>query len=71
MLTVLGLACSHFCVGNLALSRALGDFEYKKNLSLSPETQIITCDPDIAEHDIDEEDEFLVLACDGMLHPLL
>lgn len=51
--------------GNLALSRAIGDFEFKKNQNLPPEKQIITSDPDITIHDIDEEDEFLVLACDG------
>ncbi|KAK0503893.1 PP2C-domain-containing protein [Armillaria luteobubalina] len=52
--------------GNLALSRALGDFEFKKNYSLSPEKQIITADPDVTCHEITEEDEFLVLACDGI-----
>jgi len=52
--------------GNLALSRAIGDFEFKKNFSLAPEHQIITADPDIITHDITEDDEFLVLACDGM-----
>ncbi|EJU03102.1 PP2C-domain-containing protein [Dacryopinax primogenitus] len=52
--------------GNLALSRALGDFEYKKNLSLAPERQIVTSDPDIMSHEISEEDEFIVLACDGI-----
>jgi serine/threonine protein phosphatase PrpC len=51
--------------GNLALSRALGDFEFKKNYSLSPEKQIITADPDITVHEITEDDEFLVVACDG------
>lgn len=52
--------------GNLALSRALGDFEFKKNYSLSPEAQIITADPDVTCHEITEEDEFLVVACDGI-----
>ncbi|KAF8517426.1 PP2C-domain-containing protein [Hysterangium stoloniferum] len=52
--------------GNLALSRAIGDFEFKKNYSLSPERQIITADPDIIQHDITEEDEFIVIACDGI-----
>ncbi|KAJ7600524.1 phosphatase 2C-like domain-containing protein [Mycena floridula] len=52
--------------GNLALSRALGDFDFKKNYSMTPETQIITADPDITCHTITEEDEFLVLACDGI-----
>lgn len=49
----------------MALSRAIGDFEFKKNWALSPERQIITADPDITIHDLTDEDEFLVLACDG------
>ena len=53
-------------LGNLALSRALGDFEFKKNYSLGPEQQIITANPDITHHEIGEDDEFLVLACDGV-----
>ncbi|KDR84393.1 hypothetical protein GALMADRAFT_237240 [Galerina marginata CBS 339.88] len=51
---------------DLALSRALGDFKYKKNASLGPEAQIITANPDVTCHQITEEDEFLVLACDGI-----
>lgn len=54
--------------GNLSLSRAIGDFEFKKDYSLEPEKQIITSNPDIMEHAISEEDEFLVIACDGMKH---
>jgi protein phosphatase 2C family protein 2/3 len=53
--------------GNLALSRALGDFEFKKSADLLPEHQIVTAYPDVVVHDISEDDEFLVLACDGML----
>ncbi|KAL1950327.1 hypothetical protein VTO73DRAFT_5451 [Trametes versicolor] len=52
--------------GNLALARALGDFDYKKNASLRPEAQIITSDPEIMEHQITEEDEFIIIACDGI-----
>jgi protein phosphatase 2C family protein 2/3 len=52
--------------GNLALARALGDFEFKKNYSLTPDKQIITSNPDITVHDITEDDEFFVLACDGI-----
>ncbi|KAF9533253.1 phosphatase 2C-like domain-containing protein [Crepidotus variabilis] len=52
--------------GNLALSRALGDFEFKKNYSLGPEAQIITANPDVTCHEITEEDEFLIIACDGI-----
>jgi len=51
--------------GNLALSRAIGDFEFKKSAELPPESQIVTAYPDVLEHDITEDDEFLVVACDG------
>lgn len=53
--------------GNLALSRALGDFEFKSNSELPPEEQIVTCVPDVIEHNLNyDEDEFVVLACDGI-----
>ncbi|KAI7857112.1 phosphatase 2C-like domain-containing protein [Circinella umbellata] len=52
--------------GNLALSRAIGDFEFKQNPQLPPEEQIVTCDPDIIEHTMTKDDEFLILACDGI-----
>ena len=51
--------------GNLALSRAIGDFEFKKGAELPPESQIVTAFPDVEEHELTDEDEFLVLACDG------
>ncbi|KAH3902620.1 type 2C protein phosphatase PTC2 SCDLUD_000200 [Saccharomycodes ludwigii] len=53
--------------GNLALSRAIGDFEFKQNADLPPEEQIVTVYPDILEHSINpEQDEFVILACDGI-----
>lgn len=52
--------------GNLALSRAIGDFEFKKSAELPPEQQIVTAFPDVEIHDISEDDEFLVIACDGI-----
>lgn len=52
--------------GNLALSRAIGDFEFKKNKDLPAEQQIVTANPDVTEHKITEDDEFLVVACDGI-----
>jgi len=52
--------------GNLALSRAIGDFEFKKSAELPPENQIVTAFPDVEVHDITEDDEFLVIACDGI-----
>lgn len=51
--------------GNLALSRAIGDFEFKKGFDLPPESQIVTAYPDVKVHELTDEDEFLVLACDG------
>ncbi|KAH9828356.1 Protein phosphatase 2C 2 [Teratosphaeria destructans] len=52
--------------GNLALSRAIGDFEFKKSADLPPEQQIVTAFPDVTVHEITEDDEFLVIACDGI-----
>ncbi|GJJ68920.1 protein phosphatase PTC2/3 [Entomortierella parvispora] len=52
--------------GNLALSRALGDFEFKTNATLGPDDQIVTANPVIVEHKITSDDEFLILACDGI-----
>ncbi|EZF29893.1 phosphatase 2C homolog 3, partial [Trichophyton mentagrophytes] len=52
--------------GNLALSRALGDFEFKRAADLSPEQQIVTANPDVTTHEVTEDDEFLVIACDGI-----
>jgi len=56
--------------GNLALSRAIGDFEFKKSADLSPEQQIVTAFPDVITHEITDDDEFLVIACDGMYSDL-
>ena len=53
--------------GNLALSRALGDFEFKSKKDLSHYEQVVTCVPDIIEHRINyDNDEFVILACDGI-----
>ena len=56
--------------GNLALSRAIGDFEFKKSAELAPEQQIVTAYPDVMVHDLADDDEFLVIACDGTIPPL-
>jgi protein phosphatase 2C family protein 2/3 len=52
--------------GNLALSRAIGDFEFKKSAELAPEQQIVTAYPDVVAHELSDDDEFLVVACDGI-----
>lgn len=53
--------------GNLALSRGIGDFEFKDAKSLPAEEQAVTALPDVLEHKLDtNHDEFIVLACDGI-----
>lgn len=52
--------------GALALSRALGDFEYKKNKQLSWKEQAVTAFPDCRIEPIDAQTQFVILACDGI-----
>ncbi|KAI5950988.1 PTC2 [Candida jiufengensis] len=53
--------------GNLALSRGIGDFDFKKNPDLPAEEQCVTALPDVLNHTIDyNNDEFIILACDGI-----
>lgn len=53
--------------GLLAVSRALGDYEYKKVEGRGPCEQLVSPEPEIFVRDRDDEqDEFLVLACDGI-----
>ncbi|CAH8832337.1 unnamed protein product [Trichobilharzia szidati] len=53
--------------GNLALSRAFGDFVFKRNPRQSAENQIVTANPDVYVRRISaEDDEFIVLCCDGI-----
>ncbi|XP_048509955.1 protein phosphatase 1B isoform X2 [Athalia rosae] len=53
--------------GSLAVSRALGDYEYKKVKGRGPCEQLVSPEPEIFLRDRDDaNDEFLVLACDGI-----
>ena len=52
--------------GNLALSRAIGDFSFKDAEHLSPENQAVTCLPDITVRDRTKDDMFIMVACDGI-----
>mmetsp|Transcript_673 Transcript_673/g.747 ORF Transcript_673/g.747 Transcript_673/m.747 type:complete len:301 (+) Transcript_673:60-962(+) len=56
--------------GNLNLSRALGDLEYKRNTDLTPGEQLISAVPEIKRRKLTSEDEFLVLGCDGIWETL-
>jgi len=51
--------------GQIAVSRAIGDGDYKDKDG-PPEKQAITCVPDVFERDLKPNDQFLVLACDGL-----
>jgi len=52
--------------GGLNLSRALGDHCYKLNTTLDAKEQMITALPDVRCLTLEENDEFMVLACDGI-----
>ncbi|OMJ94111.1 hypothetical protein SteCoe_2741 [Stentor coeruleus] len=53
-------------MGNLNLSRSIGDLEYKKNTSIPQKDQMISAYPDVRIEEIGRGDQFLVLACDGV-----
>lgn len=53
--------------GSLAVSRALGDFTFKRTPDFHPTEQLVSPEPDITVGNRDlEKDEFLLLACDGI-----
>lgn len=51
--------------GNLNLSRALGDLEYKGNSKIPPEEQIITAYPDVIKIP-NQNIDFIIMGCDGI-----
>lgn len=52
--------------GNLALSRALGDFVFKKNEKKDAKEQIVIALPDVISKKLSPDWEFIVIACDGI-----
>jgi len=52
--------------GNLNLSRAIGDLEFKANSRLSATEQLIIAVPEIKKRELTADDEFIVLGCDGI-----
>ncbi|KAL7869436.1 hypothetical protein AOLI_G00134240 [Acnodon oligacanthus] len=53
--------------GSLAVSRALGDYDYKCVDGKGPTEQLVSPEPEVFEIPrVPEEDEFVVLACDGI-----
>ncbi len=53
-------------LGNLNLSRSLGDMEYKQNKKLGPEEQMITAYPELKVETLTPDCDFIILACDGI-----
>ena len=54
----------------LNLSRALGDFLYKRNTDLPASHQKITAVPEIVTETLQDDDEFIILGCDGIFELL-
>ncbi|XP_066147684.1 probable protein phosphatase 2C T23F11.1 [Euwallacea fornicatus] len=52
--------------GNLALSRAFGDYIFKRDKNRLPEEQIVIALPDVIQKTVTPEWDFVVLACDGI-----
>ncbi|KAG6525270.1 hypothetical protein ZIOFF_015224 [Zingiber officinale] len=52
--------------GSLNLARAIGDMEFKQNKFLPAEKQIVTANPDVNIVELCDDDDFIVVACDGI-----
>ena len=52
--------------GNLNLSRSIGDLRYKKNKNLKPEEHPVTAFPDVMRVERAPDQDFIVIACDGI-----
>lgn len=61
-----GRSAVHRVNGDLSLSRAIGDLEYKQNKLLPPGDQLIVATPDVMSVKRERSDEFLLIACDGV-----
>lgn len=65
-----GIVCDGRINGNLNLSRAIGDFEFKNQKNLEKEQQLIVASPDVVVRSYDDNDHFLLLGCDGIWETL-
>lgn len=54
----------------LNLTRAIGDLDFKRNSSLSPEDQIITSFPEVSSYPLSDAADFLIIGCDGIWESL-
>ena len=53
-------------LGNLNLSRGIGDSEYKMDKKLKPEEQILSNFPEVKIDNLSGDIDFIVIACDGI-----
>jgi len=51
--------------GVIAISRALGDWEYK-NANLKPEDNMVSGYPEVIVETLRPDHDFLIIACDGI-----
>lgn len=61
-----GMTTHYRINGNLNLSRSIGDLSYKQNPDLSPSEQMVCSTPDVETFKRHPDDEFLIIACDGV-----
>ena len=52
--------------GSLAVSRALGDFAFKRRTDMPAIEQMVSPEPEVTTLERSEKDEFILLACDGV-----
>lgn len=52
--------------GNLNLSRALGDLEFKTQQKLERHEQLIIATPDVVVKNFDKNEDFFLMGCDGI-----
>ncbi|CAM9113797.1 unnamed protein product [Ectocarpus sp. 12 AP-2014] len=52
--------------GKLAVSRCIGDHPFKSDPNIPLERQMVVCDPEVTVIKRSDEDEFVVMACDGV-----
>ena len=52
--------------GELALSRAIGDHQFKDNKILEAKQQAVSAFPEITQRVRNKNDEYVFVACDGI-----
>lgn len=56
--------------GQLAMSRAIGDYSYKQQTAIGVDEQLVTPKPDVVSKERTAEDSYVVVACDGIFDVL-